>query len=103
MCTLSASLSFLDPFYDIATGEDGAMSLKDVMSASSRRGLIYPYLRMWKLVKQVLVDVTKILLLGEKCVLKCLLQMRAVLEHTDTHYMLNKVLLVFYILNYFSE
>lgn len=40
---------------------------------------------------QVLADVAKILFLGKRCILKCLLQLRHLFEHTDTHYLLNKL------------
>jgi len=58
---------------------------------SLRRCIIYPYLRVWKLARKVLADVAKILFLGKRAILKCLLQLRSTFEHTDTHYLLNKV------------
>jgi hypothetical protein len=61
------------------------------MIQSARRCLIYPYLRTWKLVKKVFVDVTKILFLGQRCVLKCFLQIYRIFEKTDNYYLLNKL------------
>jgi hypothetical protein len=69
------------------------LSVRYVLIQSSKRALIYPYLRIWKLIKKILVDVTKILFLGQRCVLKCLLQTHHIFEHTDTHYLLNKLYL----------
>jgi hypothetical protein len=67
------------------------LSVREVMIESARRCLIYPYLRTWKLVKKVFVDVTKILFLGQRCVLKCLLQIYRIFEKTDNYYLLNKL------------
>jgi hypothetical protein len=64
-----------------------------VIINSARRSLIYPYMRHWKLVRKVLADVAKVLYLGKRCVLRCLLQCRSLMEHTDSHYMLNKIFL----------
>ena len=43
--------------------------------------------------RKVLKDVCMVLLLGKRCVLKCLLRIRGIFEHTDSHYMLNKIFL----------
>jgi hypothetical protein len=53
--------------------------------------MIYPYLRLWKLSRKVLADVAKVLLLGRRAVLKCLLRMRKVMEKTDSLYLLNRL------------
>lgn len=67
------------------------LPLRDVLVQSARRTLIYPYLRTWKLVKKIYVDLTKILFLGQRCILKCLLQIHRIFEKTDTYYLLNKL------------
>lgn len=82
---LSCTLSWLETFR-----EEGD-NCRTVITHSARRSLVYPYLRVWKLTRKVLTDVCKVLLLGRRCVLKCLLQIKAVFENTDTHYMLNKL------------
>lgn len=82
---LSCTLSWLETFR-----EEGD-NCRTVITHSARRSLVYPYLRLWKLTRKVLTDVCKVLLLGRRCVLKCLLQIKAVFENTDTHYMLNKL------------
>jgi len=84
---LSALLSWLD---DYCEPEDCAMT---VITNACRRSLVYPYLRSWKLCRKVLADVAKVLFLGKRCVLRCLLQARSLFEHTDSHYMLNKLFL----------
>lgn len=81
---LSASLSWLEVFSE----DDDMLS---VLVTSARRVMCNGYLRVWKLIRKVFVDVTKILLLGKRCVLKCLLDLHHIIEHTDTHYILNKL------------
>lgn len=82
---MSALLSWLDNY---AHKED---DIEIVITSCMRRACIYPYLRCWRLARKVLSDVARVLYLGKHCVLKCLLGIRSVFEHTDTHYMLNKV------------
>ena len=48
---------------------------------------------MFSLIKKIYTDVTKILLLGQRAVLRCLLQTKKIFEATDTHYLLNKLYL----------
>lgn len=67
------------------------LPLQHVLVQSGRRCLIYPYLRLFKLAKKIYTDVTKILLLGQRAVLRCLLQIKKIFERTDTHYLLNKL------------
>jgi protein SHQ1 len=82
---LSCSFSWLDTF---SRAED---DVETVLKYSLRRSLIYPYLRSWRFARKVMTDVAKVLYLGRRCVLKVLLSIRAVFEHTDTHYLLNKL------------
>lgn len=84
---LSALLSWLDAYNQ---PDDDAMK---VIVSAARRSLIYPYVRHWKLVRKVLADVAKVLYLGKRCILRCLLQCHSLMAHTDSHYMLNKIFL----------
>ena len=54
-------------------------------------------LRYLKFTRKVFTDVCKVLLLGKRCVLQCLLNIRSIFEHTDSHYLLNKLFLGDYI------
>ena len=51
-----------------------SLSLHDVVITSYRRLISYPQHRNWKLANQIKRDVIKILKLGQRCVLKCFLQ-----------------------------
>lgn len=67
-----------------------------VIKFCMRRVVAYPYLRHWKLGRKILGDVAKIFLLGKRAVFKCLLQLYHIFEHTETHYLLNKVFITDY-------
>ena len=82
---LSPTLSWLDRYSE--QGDDSMLVICSLM----RRLCIYPYMRNWKLGRKVLADVARILYLGKRCILKCLLGIRAIFHSTDTHYMLNTV------------
>lgn len=83
---LSPTLSWLEvytPPYD---------SVLDVMRGCVRRGLIYPYLRNWDFVAEVLVgDVVGILGGGRRMVIRCLLAIRDILEKSESHYLFCKI------------
>ena len=49
--------------------------------------------RYLKFTRKIFTDVCKVLLLGKRCVLQCLLKIRSIFEHTDSHYLLNKLFL----------
>eukprot|EP00602_Paraphysomonas_sp_CaronLab_P005157 CAMPEP_0185035904 /NCGR_PEP_ID=MMETSP1103-20130426/28033_1 /TAXON_ID=36769 /ORGANISM="Paraphysomonas bandaiensis, Strain Caron Lab Isolate" /LENGTH=606 /DNA_ID=CAMNT_0027573189 /DNA_START=98 /DNA_END=1915 /DNA_ORIENTATION=- len=68
-----------------------SITLHQVAVFCARRALIYPYLRMWPLIRKIFADVVRILLAGQRMVLKCLLNIRRIFERTETHYLLNKV------------
>jgi SHQ1 protein len=55
------------------------------------------HFRYLKFTRKVFTDVCKVLLLGKRCVLQCLLKMRSIFEHTDSHYLLNKLFLGDYV------
>jgi protein SHQ1 len=84
---LSSTLSWLDSY--IGESDEIMTSIKSFC----RRSLIYPYIRSWDLTCKILGDVSVIFSLGKRCILKVLLKLRSIFEHTDTHYLLNKLYL----------
>lgn len=92
-CTLSwlEDYSLMQPLWDAGDKALHEERVGNVIKFNLRRCMIFPYLRVWKLARKVLADVAKILFLGKRAVLKCLLQLHSTFEHTDTHYLLNKV------------
>ena len=77
---LSSRLSWLDEFN----------SVEDAVIASLRRSLVYPYIRnfefgvhIWRQVAYILAD--------RRCIIRCLLQVRDILEKSETFYVGNKL------------
>jgi len=89
---LSPTFSWLDRFAEMEEDEEETGdNVGTVIAHCARRSLVYPYLRHWKLTRKTLADVCRVLLLGRRCVLKCLLRLRAVLGRSDCHFALNKL------------
>ena len=85
MMILSPTLSWLESYnapYD---------SICDVMRWCTRRSLIYPYLRSYKLSMKTVGDVANILCTGRRVVLRCLLQVHSIMEKSECHYLFNKL------------
>ena len=85
---LSVGLSWLESFDNNKKNDRGAADL--VVVQSIRRSLIYPYLRnlefavyVWKQVVHILQD--------RRCVIRCLLQLRTVLDQSELYYLGNKL------------
>jgi protein SHQ1 len=95
--TLSSFENYID-YLSESSSANSTLSVRDVLIHSARRCLTFPYLRTWKLVKKIFIDITKILFLGQRCVLKCLLQVHRIFEKTDNYYLLNKLYLEDYCL-----
>ncbi|KAL7465459.1 hypothetical protein ACHAXS_005774 [Conticribra weissflogii] len=82
---LSPSLSWLEnyqPPYD---------DIPDVLRWCIRRSLIYPYVRSYDLAIRVVRDVSIILMKGRRVVIRCLLQLRKIMEKSEAHYLFNKL------------
>lgn len=82
---LSPSLSWLEnyhPPYD---------DIPIVLRWCIRRSLIYPYLRSYDLAIMVVQDVSTILMKGRRIVIRCLLQLRKIMEKSEVHYLFNKL------------
>ena len=98
--SLSASLSCLEDWLDDDT--DPIMSsdhddeadenlVQSVGYCCLRRCLVYPYLRNFELGVHCLNQVYLILSQGVRCVLRCLLHTRAILDHSELYYLGNKL------------
>jgi SHQ1 protein len=110
---LSAGLSWLDDWLEDddendRTGREGecptqcdpsdhqqkALALtRQVVVSSTRRALIFPYIRTVRLAKHVWHQVALLLRLEEsvRMVIRCLLQIRYILQSSDVHYLGNKL------------
>lgn len=70
--------------------------LKAVVHSCVRRSLCYPLYRHWGLAMTVLSDTKKILSLGRKYVLKCLLEIHVLFSASDPRYILNDLYITDY-------
>ncbi|ELU11824.1 hypothetical protein CAPTEDRAFT_188632 [Capitella teleta] len=86
ICKLSSTLSWLEVFNN----------LKDVIIASYRRSLSFPLYRNWKLTNAVFNDVKHLFAIGQKRLLKCLLEIRSMLTDGDSRYVLNDLYITDY-------
>jgi protein SHQ1 len=108
VATLSCSLSWLDDPWtdgdadeetidsddDSNNNEKASMSeLKQAIRSSLRRTVVYPYLRNVEFGVFCVAQVAEILESGHVCVIRCLLQMRAILHRSDLYYLSNKLYL----------
>jgi len=84
--TMSPTLSWFETYvhpYD---------NILNVLQWCIRRGLIYPYLRNFNFLSvQLIHDVETILSGGRRIVLRCLLQVRNILDKSEFHYLFNKL------------
>lgn len=81
ICTLSSTLSWLDTFDD----------LLQVVQSSIRRSLIFPYTRNYEFSIYCWRQTMAILTQGRRCVIRSLLIVRSILEHSEFHYLGNKL------------
>jgi protein SHQ1 len=83
---LSPSLSWLEDWMP----ED---SVQTVTASSIRRALIYPYIRNYEFAVYMMTQVTAILRQGIRCVVRCLLKTRTILDRSEMFYLGNKLFL----------
>lgn len=90
---LSPSLSWFEQYGagKIGRSSDIVDSVADVLAWSTRRALIYPYLRSYSLAALAANDASMILQQGKRMVLRCLLQIRTIMENSTSHYLFNKL------------
>ena len=79
--TLSSTLSWLDTFHD----------MNDIVSASLRRTLIFPYLRNYDFALYCWNQIYMLVSQGRRSVIRALLKVRAILEQSEFHYLGNKL------------
>ena len=103
--TLSASLSCLEDYSDVVLtqslnghdGEDdkdhGHHRVSVAVISSFRRVLVYPYIRNLQFAQYCGSQVVDIFSQGPRCILRCLLQTRTILEESELYYLGNKLFL----------
>ena len=82
ICTLSSLLSWLD---------DSSDSVNDVVCQSMRRSLVFPYIRNYEFGLHCWQQALQIVKQGRRCAIRSLLQIRQILDKSETHYLGNKL------------
>src|ERR1700731_858042 len=90
---LTPAFSALDPPpYDAPIRSDGAASeLAAALIPSYRRSLAFPLHRSFALAEACHMDVAKLLHKGKRTVVRCLLEVKQILDHHEVYYVYNKV------------
>ena len=73
--------------------DDGALSLElsETLIPSYRRALAFPLYRSWVLADACKTDAAQFLLRGTRTVLRCLLELRAILDAHDVYYVYSRI------------
>lgn len=82
VCSLSCTLSWLE-------SEDS--NIANVIRFSIRRSLVYPYIRNYDFAQYCWDQVADIMGNGRRCILRCLLQVRSILDKSEVHYLGNRL------------
>ncbi|KAI0797813.1 SHQ1-domain-containing protein [Abortiporus biennis] len=93
---LIPAFSALDPppYTDKSTNDPSTFSIEEVIStfvASYRRSLAFPLYRSFALAESCRSDVASFLSKGRRMVLRCLLEMKYILDHHDVYYVYSKI------------
>jgi SHQ1 protein len=89
---LSTSFSWCDDWLDDASEEEDVFQLiPSVVCSSTRRALIYPYIRSLAFAGFIWQHVETLLRRGVRTILRCLLQVRTVLDRSELYYFGNKL------------
>ena len=95
--TLSTSLSCLEEYSDAvmmqAERNEPIAAISLGVVSSFRRSLIYPYIRNLRFAEYCGKQVAEILEHGPRCIIRCLLQTRKILEESELYYLGNKLFL----------
>jgi len=73
--------------------DDGALSLElsETLIPSYRRALAFPLYRSWVLADACKTDAARFLLRGTRTVLRCLLELRAILDAHEVYYVYSRI------------
>lgn len=100
ICNLTPAFSALDPpssrlpLCSTQVSDPRTFSLEEISTTlvpSYRRALAFPLYRSFGLADTCRTDVSRILLKGKKTVVRCLLEMKDILDHHEVYYVYSKV------------
>ncbi|EAU88048.1 shq1 [Coprinopsis cinerea okayama7 len=98
ICSLTPAFSALDPptsSADWKTPANGTHFTKNelitTLVPSYRRALAYPLYRSFALADKCRIDTAQLLLKGKRTVMRCLLDMKRILDHHEVYYVYSKI------------
>ena len=100
ICSLTPAFSALDPpspelpYTPIIVPDPNTFSSQELIATfvpSYRRSLAFPLHRSFALAEACHLDVSQILLRGKRTVVRCLLEMKRILDHHEVYYVYSKV------------
>ena len=100
ICSLTPAFSALDPpslelpYTPIIVPDPNTFSSQELIATfvpSYRRSLAFPLHRSFALAEACHLDVSQILLRGKRTVVRCLLEMKHILDHHEVYYVYSKV------------
>ncbi|KAH6919073.1 SHQ1 protein-domain-containing protein [Coprinopsis sp. MPI-PUGE-AT-0042] len=92
LCTLTPAFSALDP--PNPSGTTRSFSQEELVQAlipSYRRSLAFPLYRSWALAEKCRIDAARLLAKGKRTVMRCLLDVKRILDHHEVYYVYSKV------------
>jgi len=95
MCNLTPAFTALDPprssQYTGGSHIFSAEELQEAILPSYRRSLIFPLYRSYILSEKCRKDVAALLKKGKRTVVRCLLEMKDILDHHEVYYIYSKI------------
>ncbi|TEB36312.1 SHQ1-domain-containing protein [Coprinellus micaceus] len=92
ICTLTPAFSALDPPESLCIGDE--FSKVEVMATllpSYRRALAFPLYRSFELAERCRADAAQLLAKGRRFVMRCLLDMKRIVDHHEVYYVYSKI------------
>ena len=96
ICTLTPAFSALDPPSSETYVEGVPYTftqemLRAAMVPSYRRSLTFPLYRSFAFAESCRQDSAKLLLKGKRTIMRCLLEMKGILDHHEVYYVYSKI------------
>lgn len=95
VCNLTPAFSALDPPYPSNRKADPhhfkSEEVEEALIPSYRRLLAFPLYRSFALAEKCRIDVALLLKKGKRSIIRCLLEMKYILDHHDVYYIYSKI------------
>lgn len=94
ICSLTPAITALDPPRSLGGRDNHTFTTDDLLSAlipSYRRSLAFPLYRSFILAEACRKDAADFLAKGKRTVVRCLLEMKHILDHHEVYYVYSKI------------